>query len=46
VDKEEIIKRFQCFLENTEENVLTLSNMPVLDLGEIPTTHSFMRTEA
>ena len=46
VDKEELVQRFQAFLENSEENLLTPNNMPVLDLGNVPTTHSFMRTES
>jgi hypothetical protein len=46
VDQEEMVKRFGAFLENSEENILTMANLPSLDLGDIPSTHSFMRTES
>jgi hypothetical protein len=46
VDDEELVQRFSHFLENSPENYLTSNNMPVMDLGNIPTTHSFMRNEA
>ena len=46
VDNEELVKRFNAFLEFSDDNVLTMANMPALDLGDIPTTHSFMRTES
>jgi hypothetical protein len=38
--------RFAHFLEYSDENILTRASMPMLDLGDIPTTHSFMRTES
>ncbi len=46
VDDEELVKRFGAFLEDSEDNILTRDSMPWLDLGNIPTTHSFMRTES
>lgn len=46
VDDEELVKRFGAFLEQSEDNMLTRENMPWLDLGDIPTTHSFMRSES
>lgn len=46
VDNDELVKRFNSFLEHSEENMLTMVNMPTLDLGNIPTTHSFMRSES
>jgi len=46
VDQEEMVKRFGAFLEYSEENILTMATMPSLDLGEIPSTHSFMRSES
>ena len=45
VDDEELVQRFGAFLEDSEDNILTPKTMPQLDLGNIPTTHSFMRTE-
>lgn len=46
VDDEELVKRFGAFLEQSEDNMLTRENMPWLDLGDIPSTHSFMRSES
>jgi hypothetical protein len=46
VDDEQLVMRFSHFLEYSEENILTRASMPMIDLGEIPTTHSFMRTES
>lgn len=46
VDDDELVKRFGAFLEQSEDNMLTRENMPWLDLGDIPTTHSFMRSES
>ena len=46
VDDEELVKRFGAFLEQSEDNMLTRDLVPWFDLGDIPTTHSFMRTEA
>tara|TARA_B110000285_G_C15128625_1_gene621961 strand:+ start:1595 stop:2239 length:645 start_codon:yes stop_codon:yes gene_type:complete len=46
VDDDELVKRFGAFLEQSEDNMLTRENMPWLDLGTIPTTHSFMRSES
>jgi len=46
VDDEELVKRYGAFLEKSEDNILTRDTMPWLDLGTIPSTHSFMRTES
>ena len=46
VEDEELTKRFGAFLEQSEDNMLTRENMPTFDLGDIPTTHSFMRSES
>lgn len=46
VDDEQLVVRFAHFLEYQEENILTLGSMPQLDLGDIPTTHTFMRVES
>lgn len=46
VDNEGLVERFAPFLEESEDIILTTANMPFLDLGNIPTTHSFMRTES
>jgi len=45
VEDEEMIERFGHFLEESDENLLTMRTMPYLDLGNVPTTHSFMRSE-
>ena len=46
VDEEEIVKRFGHALEHNEDNLLTKWTIPYLDLGDIPSTHTFMRTES
>jgi hypothetical protein len=46
VDDEELVKRFGAFLETSESNILNTKTMPYLDMGSIPTTHSFMRPES
>ena len=46
VDDEDMVNRFSAWLEQSESNLLTPSSMPWLDLGNIPSTHSFMRTES
>jgi hypothetical protein len=46
VDDEELVKRYGAFLEKSEDNILTKDTMPWLDLGNIPSTHSFMRSES
>lgn len=45
IEVEDLIKRFDAFLEQGPDNLLTPSNMPWFDLGDIPSTHSFMRNE-
>ena len=46
VDSEDLVKRFNAFLEYSPDNILTRDLIPWFDLGDIPTTHSFMRPEA
>ena len=46
MEDEELVKRFGAFLEQSEDNTLTREMMPWLDLGDIPSTHSFMRSES
>jgi hypothetical protein len=46
VDAEELLKRFSAHLEHSEENILTKVTVPWFDLGDIPSTHSFMRQES
>jgi len=46
VDDEDMVGRFAAWLEESGGNILTPGSMPWLDLGNIPTTHSFMRTES
>ena len=46
VDDEELLKKFGAYLERSEDNIITRDNMPYLDLGAIPSTHSFMRSES
>ena len=46
MDDNQLVVRLSHFLEYSDENILTRASMPFLDLGEIPTTHSFMRTES
>lgn len=46
MDEEEIVKRFGHALEHNDDNLLTKASVPYLDLGDIPSTHSFMRTES
>jgi len=45
VDQMDMIQNFSPFLEYCEDNLLTTLSMPWIDLGDIPSTHSFMRTE-
>ena len=46
VDDEELVKRFGHSLAHNDDNLLTRFSMPHLDLGDIPSTHSFMRAES
>ena len=46
VERENMVGMFGSMLEYSPENVMTPYNMPCIDLGEIPDTHSFMRAEA
>ena len=46
VDDEEFVKRFGYRLAHNDDNLLTRYSMPHLDIGDIPTTHSFMRPES
>jgi hypothetical protein len=45
IESEDLIQRFDAFLEQCPDNILTPTNMPWFDLGDIPSTHSFMRNE-
>lgn len=46
VENEKLVTRFGENLDNVDGNVLTRNTHPWLDLGEIPDTHSFMRSES
>ena len=46
VRDDDLEKRFGPFLETNEDIILTKETMPNLDLGNIPSTHSFMRSES
>ena len=46
VIEDTLVKKFGAFLETSDENMLTRENMPWFDMGDIPSTHSFMRTES
>lgn len=43
VDNDGLVDNFQAHLEVSKENLLTKDNVPWFDLGDIPSTHSFMR---
>lgn len=46
VERENMVGMFGSMLEYSPENAMTPYNMPCIDLGDIPETHSFMRAEA
>jgi len=46
VAKEELEAKFAVHLEENNENILTLRNMPWLDLGELPVSYNTNKTEA
>ena len=46
VRDEELVDRFEGRLDTDGTNTLTKESMPFLDLGNIPSTHSFMRSES
>ena len=46
VQSEELEAKFATNLEVNEDNVLTLSNMPWLDLGELPVSYNTHKSEA
>ena len=46
VAKEQLESRFQMHLEINEDNMLTIRNMPWLDLGELPVSYNTHKTEA
>jgi hypothetical protein len=46
VDDDDLVRRFGPFLEANEDHMLTKNTMPQFDLGNIPSTHSFMRSES
>ena len=43
---DELERRFGGLLNTDGSNILTKETMPYLDLGNIPSTHSFMRSES
>lgn len=46
VHKMELVSRFSNQLEINDDNILTLRNMPWLDLGELPVSYNTHKTEA
>lgn len=46
VRSDNLLQRFGEYLDQNEENILTMKSMPTLDLGDIPPQHSFLRGES
>lgn len=46
VDKMQLVTRYSTQLEMNDENILTMRNMPWLDLGELPVSYNTHKTEA
>ena len=46
VNREQLEQKFQEHLEMNNNNVLTLRNMPWLDLGELPVSYNSHKSEA
>lgn len=46
VDQLQLVSRFSNELEINDTNILTLRNMPWLDLGELPVSYNTHKTEA
>ena len=46
VNRENLESKFQEHLEMSNNNVLTLRNMPWLDLGELPVSYNSHKSEA
>lgn len=46
VDRMQLVSRYSTQLEMNDENILTLRNMPWLDLGELPVSYNTHKTEA
>lgn len=47
VSKEQLETKFAVYLEaNDDANILTMRNMPWLDLGELPVSYNTHKTEA
>ena len=46
VTKENLEEKFSSHLEMSDANILTLKNMPWLDLGELPVSYNTHKTEA
>jgi hypothetical protein len=46
VSKEQLETKFSVQLEVSNENILTIRNMPWLDLGELPVSYNSHKSEA
>ena len=46
VDRMQLVTKFSSHLEMSDDNILTLRNMPWLDLGELPVSYNTHKTEA
>lgn len=46
VQDEQLEARFGVYLENSQENILTLRNMPWLDIGDLPESYEQKKSEA
>lgn len=46
VEDEQLEKKYGFFLEVNEENILTMRNMPWLDLGDLPWSYNPTKSEA
>lgn len=47
VSKEQLETKYSVYLEaNDDANILTMKNMPWLDLGELPVSYNTHKTEA
>ncbi len=46
VTEEQLEARFGVYLENSSENILTLKNVPWLDVGDLPDSYESSKSEA
>ena len=46
VEDEQLEKKYGYFLEVNDENILTMRNMPWLDLGDLPLSYNSTKSEA